>query len=149
MTRYEHGAKGWVGRRETRFTRPSGAEGVSVTWWLGPSWAGAYGPLDMPAAVYPTKKALEDAARGQFGPFWRERLNPQRVADAEAENLERWISYWEQVCAEAGVKVDTKCSDAVIAGRHTKRNEGKMYPIDVTRCRANYRHAAGIARVEP
>lgn len=81
-TRFDPTAKGWVVRIVTRFNGHQIA-----SWWYGPAhgWGTTSGPLDYDVAVWPTRKAAEDARAvwGRRRPSCGDQI-VERVADAVA-----------------------------------------------------------------
>jgi hypothetical protein len=133
MQRYTHGCPGWVGLKVRDY-----GDRTDHSWWQGPHGLFTVtGALDASTAVYPTRAALTAALRkaGAGG------LKPQKVADAEAMNLERWVSWWERVCQEADVKPDNRLPDKTIATRWARRFGSSSSPERVAEYRANWAYA--------
>jgi hypothetical protein len=142
MNRYTNGCKGWVGRSTATLTKRDGTTLEVVHWWEGPKrgWGTSYGNLN-DAAVFPTRAALVETARGRFGRMWQKHMMPQAVRDAEAECADRWITHWERFCSEAGVKPDNKYPAKTLATRWENRTGGTGLVFQVEQDRANYTHA--------
>lgn len=149
IERYEHGIPGWVGR----IGRPGTNDRIRVSWWYGPDhgWGTTSGPLEYSTAVFATKAALVEAARKVYGRTWAQTMTPVRVADAEEENFDRWISWWIEQCAKADVKPDNKLPDKTIATRINNRHdtyEG-AYSIEAQRARYVYARSKRSDREVP
>jgi hypothetical protein len=123
LERYEPGMKGWVGYSHRTYEGPKG-QFENHAWWQGPRFAFVtLGQLGRETAVYPTRRELLEALR-QHGAT---HLKPQKVANAEAMNLERWRAWWEQYCEVIGVRPDNRLPDKAIATRYANR-QGNEFP---------------------
>lgn len=82
-TKLTETATGWVMRDETTLTKTGR---VHVSYWYGPNhgWGRTFGGLDYSVAVFPTRKAAEQAWRGEFGTL-RAKTTAQRLEDARLE----------------------------------------------------------------
>jgi hypothetical protein len=108
-------------------------------WWQGPSHLFTVtGALDASTAVYPSRAALTAALRkaGVDG------MKPQKVADAEAMNLERWVSWWERVCREADVKPENRLPDQTVATRWARRFGSTSSAEQIAEYRARWAYAS-------
>jgi hypothetical protein len=116
--KYEPGIKGWVGYQKRTY-----GEQIVHSWWFGPGHMFAtLGALGPEVVVYPTRRDLVAAIR-------KHDVNvvPQKVVDAEALCLRRWVSWWERVCEEAEVRPDNRLPDRTLATRRQKRT-GQGHP---------------------
>lgn len=90
MEHYTPGCSGWVIRDAIAASPHLKPGTVHVSWWYGPDhgWGVTYGTLSYSVAVFPTRKAAEQAYQSVYvtdGTMRRGRGRAQRVADAEAE----------------------------------------------------------------
>lgn len=142
MERYKPGIKGWVGYSHRTLEGPKG-QYEHRSWWQGPRFAFVtLGALDGDTAVYPTQRELVQALRkhGAHG------VTPQKVADAEAVNLERWRTWWERYCEVIGVRPDNRLPDKTIATRYANKQQKEFpdRPERVAEYRARWAHAVSI-----